>query len=114
MRAHLICAVELPHCVDRERQLYRVGQFDTVTVKEEHLEALVASGGSIYCHKKKSEPSYFGGKVVGYSPAERDPDKGRRDAWWIEVEETAEGRGVEWSREGRHDKMALYSGLVPD
>lgn len=42
---------------------------------EEEAKKLV--GGHIYFHKTRSEPSFYGGAILGYRIKEDDPDRGK-------------------------------------
>ncbi len=109
--AHLICRDSLNlHCIDKGKQIYESGVWNTVSVSEDDAKRLV--GGTLYLHKKKTELSYFGGTVLGYRLAERSGDRARIDGWVFTVQSTREGKKASWSKAGRHDPNAHYSGVI--
>ena len=62
-------------------------------IKEDEAKALV--GGMIYLHETKAEPSYFGGVVIDYRPADGAE---YADRWVFTVASTLSGkrRRVAW------------------
>jgi hypothetical protein len=70
-KIHLI--EKLGYIKPLEGNIHESGFWD---VKHSQAEALI--GGDIYFHKRQKEPSFFGGKILGYRVHEEDDDlKGR-------------------------------------
>jgi hypothetical protein len=44
-------------------------------LKEDEAKKLI--GGHIYFHKKRSEPSFYGGSILGYRVKQEEPNRGR-------------------------------------
>jgi hypothetical protein len=85
------------HIQKIEGQIHESGLWD---VSVNTAEALV--GGDIYFHEKQKEPSYFGGKILGYSIHESDDQYNGRIIFRFEY--SAEHRKVSagsggWSNE---------------
>ena len=60
-------------------------------IKEDEAKALV--GGMIYLHETKAEPSYFGGVVIDYRPADGAE---YADRWVFTVASTLSGKNAAW------------------
>lgn len=74
-------------------------------IPEDEAKALI--GGMIYFHEAKDQPSYFGGRITGYSLCHVEDDQRARIV--IELTAVPEGRGQKWS--GKKHDMAHYSGV---
>jgi len=67
------------HLIENENNFTKLG--DKVwesgwwQLGEEDAKKLI--GGNIYFHRKKTEPSFYGGSIRGYRVKEDDPFKGR-------------------------------------
>lgn len=62
-------------------------------------------GGNVYFHKHQSDPSYFGGTVIGYRVvAEPNPNAGRV-VLRFRAEQSARGRNAKGSGWGREKKV---------
>ncbi len=109
--AHLICRDSLNLQVVK-MPVFESGIWDTVTIPEEDAKRLV--GGILMLHETKSKPSYFGGTVTGYRRARRDDDRSRSEGWIFTLTSTLEAKGQPWSKRGRHDVNAHYSGVIDD
>jgi len=44
-------------------------------LKEDEAKKLI--GGHIYFHKKRSEPSFYGGSILGYRVKQEEPHQGK-------------------------------------
>ena|SRR5438067_2644576 len=66
-KIHLI--ERLGHIKKIEGRIHESGFWD---VSSQTAQELV--GGDIYFHKKQKEPSYFGGKILGYRIHEKDDE----------------------------------------
>jgi len=109
--AHLICkdgknlkVVKMP--------TFESGIWDSVTVSEDDAKRLV--GGMLYLHETKNKLSYFGGEVTGYRVAERKDTQARKYGWVFTIDSKPEGKKQEWSKKGRHDVNAHYSGVIEE
>ena len=74
-------------------------------IKEDEAKALV--GGMIYLHETKAEPSYFGGVVIDYRPADGAE---YADRWVFTVASTLSGKNAAWH--GKDHGMAHFSGVL--
>ena len=66
-KIHLI--ERMGHIQKIEGQIHESGLWD---VSPHTAQTLV--GGDIYFHKKQKEPSYFGGKILGYRTHDEDDE----------------------------------------
>lgn len=107
-RLHLLCRDALGvTCLDGKNAVYRSEAWALTADEVALLE-----GGRIYLHQAKSEPSYFGGSVLGM---ERLPTtQGELDRWALTVKSDIQGKGVEWDERGKSHGMAWSSGVVTD
>jgi hypothetical protein len=103
-RAHFIGKLgENLRIIDKVKRRYTSGVWD---ISADDAARLV--GGSIYLHKTKAEPSFFGGRVLSFRQVETDYAHSTRVEF--EVELRADGRDQPW--EGRDDGRTWWSGIV--
>ncbi len=107
-RLHLLCRDALGvACLDAKSSIYRSEAWALTADEVAAME-----GGRVYLHQTKSQPSYFGGSVIG---AERLPaGAGELDRYALTVQSDLEGRGVHWDERGKSHGMAWSSGVVSD
>ena len=103
--AHFLCRIVDGKPRHLRPTTFPVFEFGMWAITEDEAKALI--GGMIYLHDAKAEPSYFGGVVTGYRPADGAEYAGR---WVFTVASTLSGKKVAW--EGRDYGMAHYSGLI--
>ncbi len=102
--AHFICVDSLNiRPVTKGGAEFNCGDWD---VSQSDAEALV--GGLIHFHNKKSDPSYFGGRVERYKLVETDRAHKQRIVFTITS--LKECKGVKWN--GRSDVNAWCSGVL--
>lgn len=104
-RAHFLCRVvdgAPRHLRKVDMPVFESGMW---AIKEDEAKSLV--GGMIYLHDAKAEPSYFGGVVTGYRPADGAEYEGR---WVFTVASTVSGKKATW--EGKDHAMAFWSGVL--
>jgi hypothetical protein len=103
--AHFLCRIvdgKPRHLRAVSFPVFESGMWD---IKEDEAKALV--GGMIYLHDTKAEPSYFGGVVTGYRPADGAEYEGR---WVFTVASTPSGKKAAW--EGKDHAMSHFSGIL--
>jgi hypothetical protein len=89
------------HLIEKNRGFTREDKFSQIwqsgywKVNEDVAKSLV--GGDIYFHPAKIKPSYFGGKILGYSVVEEGEWQGRIV---FEFEFTREYKGVSAGKDG--------------
>jgi len=106
---HLICRREGAGLkgikqIDRVQQLYR-----SVSWELSEADAREIKGGWVYMHPSKSEPSYFGGVVMGVEQTDSLSSHGNPEIAII-LQSRKEARGQKWR--GASHGMAWWSGLV--
>lgn len=89
------------HLIEKNRRFTREDKFSQIwesgywKVTEDVAKALV--GGDIYFHPAKIKPSYFGGKILGYTKIEEGEWEGRIV---FEFEFSREYKGVRAGKDG--------------
>jgi hypothetical protein len=105
-RLHLICRdAKGLVCLDPKEAIYRSEAWALTAAEVAKL-----SGGRVYFHQSKADPSYFGGEVL---EAEALPgDASDTDRFVLKLRADREAKGVAWDETGHTHSMAWSSGVL--
>lgn len=103
---HFICRGRLNLAVVKH-PVYTTGFW---AIPQDWADRLV--GGMIYLHETKTEPSYFGGRVLEWRPATEADTTDHAGDIIFTIEATLDAKGKSWR--GQDHAMAWTSGLIVD
>lgn len=110
---HFICREKLGIvCIDKALNLYISAAW---RLSEDEVKAL--SGGMVYFHEKKGQPSYFGGAILKLDETEELPESAPapgKKRYILTLEAAAKAKGIKWDKRGASHGMAWTSGVVVD
>jgi len=101
-RIHLVCR-NRKYLTEKSYPEFESGFW---TLYEKEATGLI--GGMLYLHDKKTEPSYFGGRIAGYRLAALDEPRPGKIVFTVVAEDT--GKDVAW--EGDTHPMAWMGGIL--